>query len=424
MNNETKKGTKEMSHKIISLTSENVKRLKAIRIEPNGNTVVIGGKNGNGKTSVLDSIAMALGGGDEICARPVRSGAKRAEINLDLGDINIRRTFNPDGGTGLVVTSKDGGKFPSPQAMLDKMTGKVSFDPLSFQRLNKKAQADALRKMVGLDVSAIDRRRLAAFDERTAVNRNVKALKARVDGTERVDAPDKEVVIADVLKALADADANNREIRRLESEAVDAAAGLAAQKENIERIKQTLEAAEKRVVTIENDLKVLDAAIAGKKLINTAPMQAEIKTAEDTNRKVRAKLERKDLERQYDDARAKASDLDDAIQACDDEKAKAMAEAKFPIEGLSFDDDGVSFNGVPFEQCSGAEQLRISVAIGMALNPDIRVLLVRDGSLLDADSLRMVAEMADEKDCQVWIERVSETGEGCTVVIEDGEIKA
>ena len=100
-----------------------------------------------------------------------------------------------------------------------------------------------------------------------------------------------------------------------------------------------------------------------------------------------------------------------------------MAAAAFPVVGLGFNDNGVTFNGVPFSQASSAEQLRVSVAMGLALNPTLRVVLIRDGSLLDDDSLAMVATMAAEKDSQVWIERVGH-GEETSVVIEDGAVMA
>jgi hypothetical protein len=93
------------------------------------------------------------------------------------------------------------------------------------------------------------------------------------------------------------------------------------------------------------------------------------------------------------------------------------------VPGLGFDDDGVTYNGVPFSQCSSAEQLRVSLGVAMALNPRIRVLRITDGSLLDAENLAVIEEMADLQDFQVWIERVAEDGE-VGVVIEDGAVKA
>jgi hypothetical protein len=92
------------------------------------------------------------------------------------------------------------------------------------------------------------------------------------------------------------------------------------------------------------------------------------------------------------------------------------------VDGLSFDDSGVLLNGLPFSQASQAEQLRVSVAMGFAQNPELKVLLVRDGSLLDGNSLNLLDQMARDHDGQVWIERVGE-GDQCAVIIEDGVVK-
>lgn len=115
-------------NKIIKLTAENVKRLSVVEISPEGNVVTIGGRNGQGKTSVLDSIEYALGGNPSD-TMPVRSGEESAKVVVDLGDIVVKRTFTAAGGTSLTVTNADGVKQASPQAILDKLTGRLTFDP-------------------------------------------------------------------------------------------------------------------------------------------------------------------------------------------------------------------------------------------------------------------------------------------------------
>ena len=111
-----------------------------------------------------------------------------------------------------------------------------------------------------------------------------------------------------------------------------------------------------------------------------------------------------------------------ALDQIDLDKSAALAETKKPIDGLSFDANGVTFVGIPFGQCSSAEQLRVSVAMALAMNPKLKVLLIRDGSLLDENSLKILSEMAEASDAQVWMERVSKGGE-VSVIIEDGEVK-
>ena len=142
--------------KIIALEAENVKVLKAVDIHPNGSTVVIGGENGQGKSSVLDCISYALGGKDLVCEDPVRHGEKTARIKLDMGEIVVVRKFGV--GESLKISKPDGSVIPSPQKFLDEIYGSLSFDPLEFSRMKPKDQAQTLRDLVGLDTSAIDER--------------------------------------------------------------------------------------------------------------------------------------------------------------------------------------------------------------------------------------------------------------------------
>src|SRR3990167_10791645 len=142
--------------KIIQLSAENVKKLKAVEITPEGNVVVIGGKNGQGKSSVLDSIEYVLAGKGSQCPRPVRDGEEKAVIVCTLDDLVVTRVIKTDGSNSLVVSSKDGAKYGSPQAMLDKLVGTLTFDPLAFSRMEPRKQLEVLKKLVGLDFSKED----------------------------------------------------------------------------------------------------------------------------------------------------------------------------------------------------------------------------------------------------------------------------
>ncbi|MBN2133639.1 MAG: hypothetical protein JW741_29325, partial [Sedimentisphaerales bacterium] len=164
--------------------------------------------------------------------------------------------------------------------------------------------------------------------------------------------------------------------------------------------------------------KALEAA----PIADTAATEAEIAAAGTVNVAVRNKKYQRRLANEHAALCKESAALSDSIDQIDADKAALLAEAEWPVPGLGFDEGGVTLNGLPFEQASSAEQLRVSVAMGLAVNPTLRILLIRDGSLLDADGLRMVAELAAERDGQVWIERVGEGAE-CSVVIEDGAIK-
>jgi hypothetical protein len=423
--------------RIIQLTTENVKRLSAVTITPEGSVVVIGGQNGQGKTSVLDSIAMALGGAAVGCAKPLREGATKGRTVLDLGDLVVTRTYTPAGGS-LTVASKDGAKYASPQAVLDKLVGRLTFDPLDFTRMKPKEQAEALRKLVGIDLAALEAKRKAVYEERAAHNREADSLAARIDGTPPFpDAPEEEVSVAALSAELTRIQAANGEI---EGERVVVRAeegrvrGLLAEAEaagrEVERLRRLVQDAEvaheRRTRTYEAEKSRLDARKS--QLSQRAPeptqhLVEQIAAADMTNQKVRRNQYVRAMQEDLANVRAAAERCRQAICAVDEEKESLLRAAKFPVEGLSFDEAGVTFKGIPFSQASAAEQLRVSVAMGFAMNPKLKVTLIRDGSLLDERSMAMIAAMAEAAGAQVWVERVG-TGKEVSVVIEDGRVAA
>lgn len=425
--------------KIISLEVENVKRVVAVDITPEGHVVVIGGKNGAGKTSVLDSIAYAYGGKEAICDEPLRKGAKKGHVITDLGDIVVTRTFTKGGGTNLVVTSPEGERVQSPQTLLNRLVGKLTFDPLEFSRMKPAEQRATLQQLVGLDFTKIEEGRAELYSERTDANRTVKILQGQVAGLpEDTEAPEAEVSVADLMAELANAQDT---IRIAEEAARDTVAQtervaglLEAQKQVEDRIKelesQIAEGVERRDA-IANKLetekvetkRLTDLATeAANNIVDAAPIREAIAGADAINERYRAKVQRAEKIAELKAASSDAQKITRKIDGLDAKKEEALASASFPVEGLAFDEDGVLLNGFPFSQASSAEQVRVSVAMGIAMNPELRVLLIRDGSLLDDDSLGMISEMAAEKDAQIWIERVGEGAE-VSVVIEEGEVK-
>lgn len=396
--------------KIIRLTADNIKRLQAVEITPDGNVVVIAGRNGQGKTSVLDAIWYALGGGPAVkdTAKPIRDGQKNASVTLDLGEIRVTRTWTGDK-TALRVESADGARYSSPQAMLDGLVGRLSFDPLAFANLPEREQLATLLGLVDLPFvpAALDSQRKALYEDRTAVGRDGAALKGRLTGLPEpaADLPAEEISAADVLAEYRAAEDTHR--RYADHERV-----IAAAQAKVTRLREELAAAERE---LGDQPQLADPA----DLPDLAAFEKRLATVEETNRQVRAARERAQVVAAYEAARATYTTLTEQIDALDEKKATAIREATMPIDGLAFDDNGVTYRGMPFKQCSAAEQLRVSLAMAMALNPSIRVIRITDGSLLDSQNMALIEEMAADGDFQVWIERVDESGK-VGVQIEDG----
>jgi DNA repair exonuclease SbcCD ATPase subunit len=427
--------------KIVCLQSENVKRLKAVRIEPDGSLVIIGGKNEQGKSSVLDSIMYALGGKGAIPSKPLRQGADKGKVRvtLDERDLIVTRTFTEGGGGTLTVENADGAVFRSPQKILDELVGALTFDPLAFSREKPADQARLLRRVVGIDTAKLDAKRAKLYEDRTAQNRETARLEGVLSSMpEHDDAPEEEVSVSDLTGELEaarvserDAGDAERDAERVSARLDDLGHGLDRLREqeseyeaSLVRIRQRISEAETKInegkgilTTSQEEAKAAAAAI-----IPAEPIRQRIAEAEEVNVKVRAMKARGATEALLNGSRDTAEDLTAKIAAMDSHRRRLLKEASFPVGGLGFDEDGVTLKGVPFDQASQAERVQVSVAMGLALNPTCRVLLIRDGSLLDQDHLALIADMAEKADAQVWVERVGEQ-DASAVVIEDGEVK-
>lgn len=428
--------------KIIALTAENVKRLVAVEIRPDGNMVQITGKNGSGKTSTLDSIWWALAGAKHIQSAPIRKGANQARIKLDMGEIVVTRTFKREKeGEGYTTKLEVVGNVKgSPQAMLDSLLDSLAFDPLKFARMDPPEQFDALKKYVpGVDFDKFAADNSIDMSNRKEINR--KAKEARIMADQIVIPPNspKEAIDETALvQQLADAGRHNSDIetRKLRREQV--AKDAEGNDQQAARLRQEalriLEDAQHTADKLRADAEDAERAAKDKrdKLAAAEPLpapisvdelQTKIQQAKATNSLVKQVAAKADLEKKAAEFEKQSDELTARMEKREQDKIAALAAAKLPIDSIAMGDGVVLLNGVPFDQASDAEQLKASCALAMAGNPKLRVIRVRDGSLLDETSLALLAQMAEERDYQVWIERCS-NGEQIGFVIEDGELKA
>lgn len=430
--------------KILRLEAENIKKLKVVSITPEGHIVEVTGPNGSGKSSVLDSIFYALAGAKDIPSQPIRRGQLKAHVKLELGEITVVRKFSKDTGTSLVVEAKNGARFPTPQRLLDEMLGKLTFDPLEFSRMDPKKQLDQIRGMVkfDIDIDKLDADNVSDFDKRTDLNREIKSLDAQGFGfTFPDDTPDEEIDVSKLAQELEEAGKKNaaltaeigtreRIVQQISDRTRDAER-IRIEKQRLEREIASLQAAvlarEKEAKEIDDATELIRAKLNGLQPIPDPIDTGEVRDLINSAREINTAVVRKKQQLAiFADARKKreaADALTEAMAGRLTAKRTAIAAAKMPIEGLSFGEGEVVYNGLPFAQASSAEQLRISVAVAMAANPKLKVLRIQDGSLLDKTNMKVLAEMAEASDYQIWIERVDTSGK-VGVVMEDGAVKA
>lgn len=408
--------------KIVRLTAENIKKLKAVEITPSGDVVTISGKNGAGKTSVLDSIWWALAGTANIQAQPIRSGETKARIKLDLGELLVERRFTESGSTLTVESADKKSRFSSPQTMLDALLGSLSFDPLAFSRMECRKQFEALRRLVNLpiDFDAIDAANKADYDKRTSVNRDAKELRARLAAISIPVGKPEPVDESALLDELERAGAENTQLAEERAKRQQIKGKIINGRDDAKRLREQADGVDRMVASLEASLEKMGPLAEP---IDTEPIRRRLSDAKGVNLAVQQAKSRESIASRASELEAESNRITGAMEAREQQKREAIAAAAMPIEGLGFGDGVVTYGGVPFDQCSSAEQLRVSMSIAMAANPKLRVVRITDGSLLDDDSMSAISKMAAERDYQVWIERVDSSGK-VGIVIDDGGVAA
>lgn len=419
-----------MTNGIISLTVENIKKIKAVTIRPQGNMVEITGRNGQGKSTVLDAIWWALKGKDNIQTAPIRNGEPSGKITLELDKYLIERTFRrnelgDDYTTKITVTTKDRAQMRSPQAVLDGFTGMLGFDPLAFMRQTPRQQYDTLRGLckLSVDVEELDRQYKDLFARRTEVNRDVKTCEARLANMViPANAPTERVDVAALVDKVEEINAKNASIAQRQRVRQTLLAENVRRGEEAKKLQARLSEIEKENKASAEQIGEITDYLRENKPQDASFYTVKIKQAEQINAVMDLRDNRALEEKTLRAAQKTADELTAKMQGLQEQKRAAIESAKLPVSGLEFGEGELLLGGVPLAQLSAAEQLKLSMDIAMAENPKLRVLLLKDASLLDSESLDYVRRRAEDEGYQVWAERVAADG-AVGFVIEDGELK-
>jgi AAA domain len=426
--------------KITRLICENFKRLEAVEIEisaEDGNMVVITGKNGAGKSSVLDAIQCLFGGGEVLPKRPIRRGAEVGRVQCETGEIIVTRKFTA-GGSNLTLEAASGARFRSPQHMLDELYAALAFDPVEFGRMKPAKRREILRSLtkIEVDIDALDGANARDYETRTDVNREARRLRGQASGIQYPeDLPAAPVDITALTEALRQAGDDNALLERRKAKRERAAqeAHLDRQtawqrRERAEQLRREAEDLDRTAAELEAHAAELDREIAEALPLpepaDTARLVADLEVARTTNAHLEARARRETLEAEAAALEERAQGLTATMAARTAQKDEAIAKAVMPVKGMGYldGDDDVTLNGVPFDQASQAEKIRAGVELAMAANPKLRVVLVRDGSLLDRDSWQLLSQLADQYDFQAWVE-VTDDDAKTGIIIEDGMVR-
>lgn len=395
--------------------------------------VIITGKNHNGKSSLLDAIEQGLRGGKAICDQPIRNGAPRAEIEFDLGELRVIRTFEQSKAPKLKIVGRDGLPLGGQRA-LDLLLNSRTLDPTTFLKLKESEQAAELQKALGLDFRAIDARIEAVFADRRDANREAERAAKYADGLPwHSDAPEQEVKASELFaeeaerqKIEAGVDTIERSVTENEAQCTVVDQKIADTRELIAKLQSDLrerEGQKARLVEARGEL--LKRLEKGRELLATKrtpdDIRADIDAIEERNAKYRANQARREAEEAAKTTAAQAKQLTDALEALRAERAAMIANAECPIDGLDISEAGVTLNGIPLSQCSQEENLRVAFEVARLLSPDLRVVCCRDGSNLDDEALDSLRTIAIDNGFQFWLEMVRTSEEDALTIVE-GEL--
>lgn len=416
---------------ILELQINDLKRITAIEISPTtGKPVILTGDNGNGKSSVLDSIILALSntGLDD----PIRHGRPSGYVKLTLGvdkaEYLLERKVTKSGDK-LTLTDAAGTAVQKPQTFLNGLLGNYAFDPLKFTRLKPKDQVEALRIAAGLDFTAIDAKRKGYYDERTAVTREGREANAQFVAIPQPAAgvPTEEVSAVDLIGNLQLMDEAKRKAASAKDYAELCTDNHASALQDVARYQAALDTAKELASDMEKEktsaIAAMDQAVAA------APTSEQLRAAsdaigqvEETNRAVRSAAAHRELDAKLKALRLTLANLNRRIEEIDEEKKESIKNANLPLDGLELTDDGVMVSGTFFSQLSTAEQIRVSTLVAMSQNPTLKIVIIREGALMNQANLAMIAAMAAERGYQCWIEKFQEAPGDVGLHIIDGAI--
>lgn len=402
-----------MSVKINTLEIENVKRIKAVQFEPTKNGLtVIGGRNRQGKTSVLDSIAWALGGEKYRPSQPKREGSfaePHLKLTLDNGIVVERGGKNGS----LKVTDSTGKK--GGQQLLNSFVEQFALDLPKFLNQSSKEKAATLLRIIGVGdkLGELERTEKELYDRRTAIGRIAdQKEKYAKEMPVYAGVPAEPVSAGELIKQQQEILARNGENQRKRDQREYYAQQLELAKSAYEQAKMRFEAA-------ENNFKLANLEAQDLEDESTAELERNIAEIDELNAKIRANLDREHAEIDAEDYRSQYSHLTEQIADARQAKTDLLKGADLPLEGLSVEEGELLYKGCKWDGMSGAEQLVVATSIVRRLNPDCGFVLLDKMEQMDAETLADFGKWLEEQGLQAIATRVSTGGE-CSIIIEDG----
>lgn len=412
-----------MSVKITALEAENVKRIKAVALTPSPTGLtIVGGNNNQGKTSVLDALAWALGGEKFRPTAAVRDGAlapPHLKVILSNGVVVERKGKN----SSLTVTDPTGQR--SGQQLLNAFVEPLALDLPRFMQASDKDKADTLLNIIGVGdaLTGLDREIKALYDRRTVIGQiGTQKRHAAEELTEYPDAPSKPVSAIELIQQqqeilLHNADNQRKRMKLAQLEEQEKQLGR-----RVQELSQELEMVEHQLTAVQQDVQDATKTVAQLQDESTAELEQSIRNVEEINRQVSANLAKSKAQDEAERYAQEYTALTEQIKAKRTARMDLLNGADLPLTGLGVEDGSLTYNGKHWQDMSGSDQLRVATAIVRRLNPDCGFVLLDKLEQMDLATLAEFGSWLQTEGLQAIATRVSTGGE-CQIIIEDGKVK-
>ena len=412
----------ESSIKINKLEIENVKRIKAVKIEPTKNGLtIVGGNNNQGKTSVLDSIAWALGGDRYKPSNATREGSAippNLHIVMSNGLVVERKGKN----SSLKVTDPNGNK--GGQQLLNEFVEQLALDLPKFIEASGKEKAQTLLQIIGVgnQLTALEKQEKELYNERLYVGRTAdQKMKYAKEQPYYPEAPSDLISPSDLIRQQQDILARNGENQKKRDQAVHLQVERNRLAEKVNSLEEELERYRKQLTQVDYDMTIAYKTVKELHDESTAELEASIANIEEINRKVRANLDKNKAEEDARTYQDQYAELTKKIESVRDEKTDLLNAADLPLPELSVKDGELIYKGQQWDNMSGSDRLKVSTAIVRKLNPKCGFVLLDKLEQMDLDTLHEFGQWLEQEGLQAIATRVS-TGDECSIIIEDGYV--
>lgn len=412
-----------MSIKINSLELENVKRIKAVKVEPTQNGLTtIGGRNNQGKTSVLDAIAWTLGGNKFKPSSPVREGSTIPPV-LNITLSNGLKVERKGKNSTLKITDPNGNK--AGQQLLDEFIEELALDLPKFMNANNKEKASILLKIIGVEDQLIElnHEEIELYNNRRAIGQIADQKKKYAK--EQVfynDVPKDLISPQSLINQQQAILAQNGENQRKRERVTQIEYSVSTLTKEIAALKKQLQAKEQELNKATADLTIAKTNALDLIDQSTEELEKNLADIEETNRKIRANLDKEKAEEDAKQYQVQYEKLTEQIETVREKRINLLKNADLPLPGLSVEDNELTYNGKKWDSMSGSDQLKVATAIVRKLNPDCGFVLIDKLEQMDIETMNEFGAWLEQEGLQAIATRVS-TGDECSIIIEDGYVK-